>query len=903
MASFSYASHVRAETGQKRPLASAVGDDLTSAAKRTAPPFSGTAARPDRGTNATIPVARWSYEALQEGDVAFVNATGASGVKLGFFLQSVSMQTLNTLMADEEWLVDDPQQLFAKISPRHSYTCDASKLYKRSPPAKAFDKSMLPYGHPARVYALEGVVCAKTDALSAEGMIDVNGAEGVVAVGGLSALNSYNHSAMSKSRVLDHVYVVLMARRVRTGKYALECGLMNSLHVWHGHFGKHYGADTTVLAVSQLGRVVDTKYAKDRDAKKLLKIVVAIKPLVAREPSRDPGSPGLVPVDAEKVLETLTLPSNIGDKVEFYKARIEQLRQQKGCKSNISTRNFASLLKPTVLTAAQIQQIKNLEAQVRQLEQEKRAAAQQAQQAQQLQSKNSDLEARLKAAQANIDRQKKELEELKNAASNTSPVAPPPAPPPPQAAPPPPPPPPSAPPPAPPIPGGAPPPPPLAPAGGGGGDGVPLPPPPPPPPPPPGAPPIPNAPSTTIKLKPKTPALTTRPAPLKSVSVFLSENSVRDSALKSAFDELQRTENEEKTINNAIKGSPVAKTAQKTIKDAADEYDMKYVDRKEKRLELKKLGQANLTNELDLILKTAGLAKDDPSTQGAVAKIRSALEKTRGTKIAAKKKQIQVLTEKIRALRATINGAEANLKKVATSEDKQRLEALGDQKDDDERALLIQFTKENMLVDFKKRISSIEPAKYRAYVAETQNAKRDAEDTLRGAQNLTRDVFTDPKYADVDPEAKLVWSRKQKIIVTEWEARVKELNEIVALLNKNSDNSLTADTPRLKKIASSGIEGLDDYEKNLKIERRRKQQGGDEVDESIPLVDTDAEDLEEYDTDNSERSSGSGSVESTASYIPHDFHKEVHDLMRTHVLKHHGVDLGAFFNPVLQPPA
>ena len=363
MASFSYAAHVRAETGQKRPLASAIGEDLTAASKRTAAPFSGTAALPDRGTNATLPVARWSYEAMQEGDVAFVNATASSGVKPGFFLQSVGMNTLNAMMRQEEYLLGDPLNLMKPTLARHSYVCN-SGMYERSKPTKQFTDSTLETNHPARSFILEGVVCAKTDALNADEMIDVGGAEGVVAVGGLSALNVYNHSAMSKSRVLDHVYVVLMAKRVtRNNKWMLQYGLINSLHVWHGHVEKHFGS-VVVLKVWQLGRIVDTNYARDRDDNKLLKLIVAIKPLIARAPNDEKTKGGMVPVDGDKTLEALVLPTSIEGRLEFYKERNEQIKQQEQCKDHISRKSFAALRMSPGLTTNQKLEIDKLNSQL-----------------------------------------------------------------------------------------------------------------------------------------------------------------------------------------------------------------------------------------------------------------------------------------------------------------------------------------------------------------------------------------------------------------------------------------------------------------------------------------------------------------------------------------------------------
>lgn len=363
MASFSYAAHVRAETGQKRPLASAIGDDLTAVAKRTAPPFSATAARPDRGTNATIPVARWSYEALQEGDVAFVNATASSGVKPGFFLQSVGMNKLNAMLRQEEYLVGNPQNLMEPTLARHSYVCNSGK-YERSKPTKQFSDSTLETNHPVRSFILEGVVCAKTDALNADEMIDVGGAEGVVAVGGLSALNVYDQSAMSKSRVLDHVYVVLMAKLApRSNKWMLQYGLINSLHVWHGHVEEHFGR-VTVLKVWQLGRIVDTNYARDRDDNKLLKLIVAIKPLIARTPNTEKTEGGMVPVDGDKTLESLVLPTSIEERRKFYEERNAQIKQQEQCKDHISSKSFAALRMSPGLTTKQKLEIDKMNSQL-----------------------------------------------------------------------------------------------------------------------------------------------------------------------------------------------------------------------------------------------------------------------------------------------------------------------------------------------------------------------------------------------------------------------------------------------------------------------------------------------------------------------------------------------------------
>ena len=372
MASFSYARHIRAETGQKRSLVASIGEDLTSAAKRTAAPFSGTAARPDRGTNATVPVARWSYQAMQEGDVAFVDATQSSGIKPGYFLQAASMSTLNKLMANEDWLVDDPYKLFVDTPARHSYVCDGTdKKFKRSMATKQFSDSRLEANHPCMRFILEGVVCAKTDMLTAESavpnsysMTDLDGAEAVVAVAGQSTLNSYDHGAMSKSRVLDHVYVVLMTQLVRADKHKLQYGLINSLHVWHGHVGKHFGNDSVVLKVWQLGRLIDVNYARDRDAKRLLKLIVAIKPLVARAPSRKGIQSGMVPVDGDQTLEMLKLPTTPKEKAKHFKSRNEQTQAQKDCKSFISSRLFARLAMSPGPTTAQLLEIQTLQSQL-----------------------------------------------------------------------------------------------------------------------------------------------------------------------------------------------------------------------------------------------------------------------------------------------------------------------------------------------------------------------------------------------------------------------------------------------------------------------------------------------------------------------------------------------------------
>ena len=122
--------------------------------------------------------------------------------------------------------------------------------------------------------------------------------------------------------------------------------------------------DTTVLKVWKLGKVVDTNYSRDRDNQKLLKIIVSIHPVVARAPSGDPESPGLVPVDADKIMNVMALKTNINDRVQVYKQRNEQTKQQEQCKSSISSKSFAALRLSPGLTTEQVAEIQNLKSQL-----------------------------------------------------------------------------------------------------------------------------------------------------------------------------------------------------------------------------------------------------------------------------------------------------------------------------------------------------------------------------------------------------------------------------------------------------------------------------------------------------------------------------------------------------------
>ena len=869
MASFSYATHVRAETGQKRTLALVVADDLTSVAKRAAPPFSGTAARPDRGTNATMPVARWSYDPLQEGDVAFVNRSNAQGVVPGFFLHSVSMEALNAMMAEEKFLVADPQALLTDTPARHSYVCK-SGVYERSPPAKVFDKNKLEPSHPARSYILEGVVCAKTDALHADEMIDVGGAEGVVAVGGLSALNGRNHSAVTKTRVLDHVYVILMARPARLGKFALQFGLINSIHVWHGHFEKHYPG-ATVLAVSQLGRVIDTNYAKDRDHKKLFKIIVAVKPLVARKPSSDPSSPGLVPVDADKILDALSLPESISEKTSFYSAQKNQEQQQKSCKSNLSLRNFSTILKPTVLTAQNIQQIANLQAQVKRLEREREAAKIQAEEAaketREETTAKKALEKRLAEQQKELKRANEALTELQNSrASEASPLAPTAdevqlavgnesKPPPSSGLPPPPP----------------PPPPPVL----GGG--------PPPPPPPPPQPPSNNLPKKappSNNLPNKAPTLATQP--LKTISEFLSQSpESTPSAMETAFKKMQEIKTKQQEITDSIDNSKEADTARKAYEGAYKNYEKEMKDRLEMKRQLNQIEQKQLKRELDRIVKTAGLDKDNQ----AIEQVRAALDVQRASKEKDLKEKIEKKEKDIKTLISQINEAAETLNARLDDENRGKLGDLDEKLMGAKQRVVSLQNPENLLNDLNKRITNRkneENGVVQAFIKDTESKIAKVNEIIKTAQEIIKSVYNEDKYKQVDPIIKLNWTRDQGMMVEKWKERLINLKRILKLLKPSEGKVPTLeekDIEMLEQIATGNIENYKNIIFKLLIETRANS-GTGEINE-----------LEEFSKlDSLSDSDG----EPLAHRLPSEFHKEVHDAMRSHILKHHGLDLGTF---------
>lgn len=190
----SLAPHVEQfdSSGYKRTfsgLTGGVGADPFVGAKLARPdgpigasaPFRATSARNDRGTNATIPVARTCSTKLQVGQVAFVyrsaGPVGSDGKEhclvpskgLDGLDHIVSLEQLNDMLALPENAVTTPSAdasgLFVETAAARSVyrIKDAKTVTRIGIKFATFNASIVDYSHPVNQYALDGIVCSEAD--------------------------------------------------------------------------------------------------------------------------------------------------------------------------------------------------------------------------------------------------------------------------------------------------------------------------------------------------------------------------------------------------------------------------------------------------------------------------------------------------------------------------------------------------------------------------------------------------------------------------------------------------------------------------------------------------------------------------------------------------------------------
>ena len=212
-------------SGYKRSF-NAIGPVASGELKRPAS-LPASALRNDRGTNATLPIARCTSIPVFPGEVAFVR-TGKGLTKLGdgsTFLPIVTLSQINEMLLDNPVaMVGNPRSLnllTPKKSKRVWHRNNKGKTvpleYSEFDPTKMTDD----LSHPLHAYALDGVVCSASDARGGQG--DRHGyntreeAAGCnVAVGGRSPLVAVSMKGQAV-RMTARVFVVLVANRVTRG--------------------------------------------------------------------------------------------------------------------------------------------------------------------------------------------------------------------------------------------------------------------------------------------------------------------------------------------------------------------------------------------------------------------------------------------------------------------------------------------------------------------------------------------------------------------------------------------------------------------------------------------------------------------------------------------------------------
>ena len=217
--------HVDALTSGYKRSFNSIGPVAVGEFKRPAS-MPASALRNDRGTNATLSVARCCSIPLYPGEVAFVR-TGQGSRSLGEgtnFIPIVSLSQINEMLLDNpvtpmSGAGNVPSNLLTtKVSKSVFATNWAVPLqYAEFDPVKMTDD----LSHPLHAYALDGVVCSASDSRGGQG--DRRGyttreeAAGCnVAVGGQSPLVAVSMKGQA-ARMTSRVYVVLVANRVVSG--------------------------------------------------------------------------------------------------------------------------------------------------------------------------------------------------------------------------------------------------------------------------------------------------------------------------------------------------------------------------------------------------------------------------------------------------------------------------------------------------------------------------------------------------------------------------------------------------------------------------------------------------------------------------------------------------------------
>ena len=181
MATFSFASHIRAVGGEsyKRPLANSNGPSLPAqklarpdGGLRDTSPFPATAARPTQSVNVRVPVSRACYSRLYPGQVAFVarhyrrGGHGPATYGLGGLTPVVSLQELNDML-------EQPHNYISGTAADFFVKARAKSLYKKTGGTyaqfqfKAFNftgtGTKVPSEHPVMQFALDGLVATRVE--------------------------------------------------------------------------------------------------------------------------------------------------------------------------------------------------------------------------------------------------------------------------------------------------------------------------------------------------------------------------------------------------------------------------------------------------------------------------------------------------------------------------------------------------------------------------------------------------------------------------------------------------------------------------------------------------------------------------------------------------------------------
>jgi hypothetical protein len=317
MATVTFATHVQQlGAGYKRPLGgvgappSADVLALPTAAPQVGVPFP---ARPARGANETHPVSHLAFERLLPGEIVFAKTyrgheyAGVPGA-LTNMTPVLSLDEMNDLLADPVNHVEEttPGSLYTLVRARSVLRRLGPNRLRRMR-FKAFDASALDNSHPVRQYALQGVVCARTEEAECPANHSSPVHECTVAVWGPSVFaldrDADDRCAgqptfarapffVQPATVLSAVYVVLVAHRVAANRVRLQYEVVTQSHLDADAGGLYVGgprfrtlmvaarkggANGTkrVLGAQQLGTLMDVRFQRDGRA---FVINVCVKP-------------------------------------------------------------------------------------------------------------------------------------------------------------------------------------------------------------------------------------------------------------------------------------------------------------------------------------------------------------------------------------------------------------------------------------------------------------------------------------------------------------------------------------------------------------------------------------------------------------------------------------------------